>query len=183
MNQKGEDGGNICSIMASPMLYVYDEGQCDPKKCTARKMLKFKLAKELSSLRRIPRGAVVLNPQAAKALSREDAKEAIEHGLVVLDLSWKNIDHFPKMRTDVAERALPLLFAANPVNWGKPQRLTSAEAVAAAFYIMGFAERAYSILEKFQWGEQFILLNREPLQRYSLATTSTEVVAIQEDYL
>jgi len=169
--------------MASPRLYVYDEGQCDPKKCTAKKMLKFKLATELRSLKKIPHGAIVLNPYAKKAISREDAERAIAHGIVVMDLSWKNIDDFPKMRSDVAQRALPLLFAANPVNWGKPQRLTSAEAIASALYIMGFEDDARRVMEKFQWGEQFILLNREPLQRYSLADTSTEVVEIQQDYL
>jgi pre-rRNA-processing protein TSR3 len=169
--------------MTSPRLFVYDEGQCDPKKCTARKMLKFRLAIELRSLKGIPHGALVLNPCAQKAISREDADTAIAHGVVVMDLSWKNIEDFPKMRVDVAQRALPLLFAANPVNWGKPQRLTSAEAVAAALYIMGFEDDARHLLEKFQWGEQFLLLNREPLERYALAQTSAEVVAVQEDYL
>jgi pre-rRNA-processing protein TSR3 len=169
--------------MPSPTLYVYDEGQCDPKKCTAKKMLRFDLAREIRSLREIPHGAVVLNPYATKAISHEDSERAMEHGLVVMDLSWRNIDHFPKMRADVAQRALPLLFAANPVNWGKPQKLTSAEAVAAALFIMGFDSEARHVLEKFGFGEQFLLLNREPLQRYSLAETSAEVVTIQEDYL
>ena len=48
---------------------------------------------------------------------------------------------------------------------------------------MGFEDDARHLLEKFQWGEQFLLLNREPLERYALAHTSAEVVAVQEDYL
>jgi pre-rRNA-processing protein TSR3 len=176
------NGHNI-GEMPSPKLFVYDEKQCDPKKCTARKMLKFGLAKELNSLKKMPHGTIVLNPFAKRAISGEDAERAIQHGIVVMDLSWKNIEEFPKMRADVAQRALPLLFAANPVNWGKPQRLTSAEALGAALYIMGFKEEAEGVLEKFSWGEQFLILNKEPLERYAQAGTSAGVVAIQQDYL
>jgi pre-rRNA-processing protein TSR3 len=163
-------------------LYVYDEGDCDPKKCTSRKMLKFQLAKELSNLRSAPYGVLVLDPFAPKAVSREDLDGAKAHGILVMDLSWENIDSFPKMRKDAVHRALPYMLAANPVNWGKPLRLTSAEAVAATLYILGEKEQAHDVLSKFNWGEQFILLNREPLERYSAAETSQEVVAIQWDY-
>lgn len=171
------------TCMPSPKLFVYDEKQCDPKKCTARKMVKLGLVIELRSLKHIPFGAIVLNPFAEKAISREDHDRAEAHGVVVMDLSWKNIEEFPKLSSKVAERALPLLFAANPVNWGKPQKLTSAEALGAALYIMGFKDEAREVLKRFKWGEQFLTLNREPLDRYSSANTSAEVVAIQEDYL
>jgi len=165
-----------------PNVLIYDQRQCDPKKCTARKMVRLGLGKEIRSLRQVPRGALVLNPLAERAISREDAGTAARRGIVVMDLSWKNIDRFPLIR-EAEERALPLLFAANPVNWGKPQRLTSAEAVAAALLIMGFRDQAEQLLSKFAWGEQFLVLNREPLERYSEAETSAEVVRIQEDYL
>ncbi len=164
-------------------IFVYDKGQCDPKKCTAKKMVRKELAKGLESLHAVPRRALVLNPFAEKALSREDREAAEDHGLVVMDLSWKNIDDFPRIRVDVEERALPLLFAANPVNWGKPQKLTSVEAVAAALIIVGFREQAEETLSKFSWGEQFLILNEEPLERYASVDTSREVVEIQRDYL
>ncbi len=54
-------------------LYVYDERQCDPKRCTARKMRRFRLVEEVPSIRRIPYGVVALIPGAEKAVSREDA--------------------------------------------------------------------------------------------------------------
>lgn len=164
-------------------LYVYDEGQCDPKKCTGRKLMRFNLAQEIASLRRVPYGSIVLTPWAEKAISREDARRAEAHGIVVLDLSWKNIDTLPRMKKGVAERALPFLVAANPVNWGKPLKLTSAEALAASLYIMGFQEQARQVMSKFAWGEELFRVNREPLERYSEAATSAEVVAIQSDYL
>lgn len=164
------------------LLYVYDEGQCDPKRCTARKMLRFGIVRSLRSLKSVPYGSIVLNPMAEKAVSREDSQRALRHGIVVLDLSWKNIDTFPKVRADAAQRALPYLLAANPVNWGKPFRLSSAEALAAALYIMGVKEQAAATLSKFSWGEQFLVLNREPLERYSEAGSSEEVIGIQLEY-
>lgn len=164
-------------------LFVYDERHCDPKKCTARKMIRLHLAREVRSIKSLPYGALVLNPMARKAISREDSRRALDHGIVVMDLSWNRIESFPKLRNDLEQRALPLLFAANPVNWGRPQKLTSAEAVAAALFIMGFKEEAEHILDKFSWGRQFLSLNREPLERYASATTSLEVVEIQRDYL
>jgi pre-rRNA-processing protein TSR3 len=164
-------------------VFVYDKGECDPKKCTARKMLRFGLAQSLSSFKSIPRGSVVLDPTSEKALSVEDAPKAKGYGLVVMDLSWNKIEGFPPVREGAYRRALPYLLAANPVNWGKPLRLTSAEAVAAALYIMGEKEQARFLLGKFSWGEQFLILNAEPLERYSEAKTSAEVVKVQADYL
>ncbi len=165
------------------VLYIFDEGQCDPKKCTAKKLLRFKLAQPLASLRRLPRGSVVLNPHSEKSISCEDSEAANRHGLVVLDLSWKNIESFPKLGDDFHSRSLPYLLAANPVNWGKPMKLTSAEAFAAALYIMGYKEQARKVLEKLSWGLGFLELNKEPLERYSDAKTSAEIVAIQSDYI
>lgn len=164
-------------------LYVYDEGQCDPKKCTGKKLLRFNLAQEIASLRRAPYGAIVLTPFAEKAVSREDRGAAEAHGLMVMDLSWNHIDDFPKLRKDLRQRSLPYMLAANPVNWGKPFKLSSVEALAASLYIMGYKEQAAHALSKFSWGEQFIKLNQEPLDRYSEVETSAEVVRIQMEYV
>ena len=100
-----------------------------------------------------------------------------------MDLSWANIDSWPEMRHDLAQRGLPYLLAANPVNWGKPMRLSSAEALAAAVYILGEKRQAEEILGKFKWGLNFLDLNREPLDRYSAAINSTEVVEIMKEYI
>jgi len=113
----------------------------------------------------------------------EDKGVVQSNGILVMDLSWKNIDSFPKVGKGAFTRALPYLLAANPVNWGKPMKLSSAEAVAATLYIVGFMEQAKALLSKFSFGEQFLLLNQEPLERYSQARTSAEVVAIQSDYI
>lgn len=168
-------------------LYVYDEDQCDPKKCTGKKLVRFNLAQEISHLKRAPYGAVVLTPFSQKSISREDRQAAEAHGLLVMDLSWNNIDanpaNFPPLRKDLRQRSLPYMLAANPVNWGKPFKLSSVEALAASLYIMGYKDQAAKALSKFSWGEQFLKLNHEPLERYSEVETSAEVVRIQMEYL
>ncbi|QLH74911.1 MAG: DUF367 family protein [Methanomassiliicoccales archaeon] len=164
-------------------LFVYDERDCDPRKCTSRKMVRFKLVQELKGIRSVPYGSIVLNPMAQKALSQEDKERAHQHGIVVLDLSWANIERLPDLPGNVAERALPYMLAANPVNWGRPFRLSSVEALAASVYILGEKKQAEALLSKFTWGMNFLDLNREPLERYSKARTSAEVVEIQNEYL
>ena len=119
--QAGLDG-----IRMIPVI-IYDKCQCDPKKCTAKRMLKFGLGREAKTLGAIPSGSIVLSPFSDRALSPADIGHA-HKGLVVMDLTWTNIDEFPRLRR-VEERALPYLLASNPINWGRPMELNSAEAV------------------------------------------------------
>jgi pre-rRNA-processing protein TSR3 len=73
--------------------------------------------------------------------------------------------------------------AANPVNFGKPCKLTSIEAIAAALYILGEQERAEQILGCVSWGIRFLEVNKEPLELYVTAKDSTEVVKFQALFL
>ena len=77
---------------------------------------------------------------------------------------------------------LPLLLAANPVNWGKPGKLTTAEALSAALYLIGREEQSRNVLGAFRWGERFFELNQEPLDAYSLAKSSSELVDLQFEF-
>jgi pre-rRNA-processing protein TSR3 len=77
---------------------------------------------------------------------------------------------------------LPLLLAANPVNWGKPGRLTTAEALATVLYLMGREAQARQVLGAFRWGERFFELNQEPLDAYAKASSSSELVALQFEF-
>lgn len=162
-------------------IYVYDGCQCDPKKCTAKRMAKFGLAKPISKPYYAPPGAVILSPFAEKAFSREDARHA-SRGLVVVDITWINIDSFPRFRGG-KERALPYLLAANPVNWGRPFELNSAEAVLAALTILGEETQAAEFLGRFNWGQEFLRLNGNLLEAYANAENSGEVAGIQARYL
>jgi len=77
---------------------------------------------------------------------------------------------------------LPLLLAANPVNWGKPGKLTTAEALATILYLIGRREQAEEVLGAFRWGRRFFELNQEPLDAYSQASTSAELVDLQFEF-
>ena len=85
-------------------------------------------------------------------------------------------------RTRLQPRMLPLLLAANPVNWGKPGKLTTAEALASILFLIGRREQAEQTLGSFRWGQRFFELNREPLEAYAGATTSGELVALQFEF-
>ncbi len=162
-------------------VIVYDKCQCDPKKCTAKRMLKFGLAKEAKTLGAIPSGSVVLSPFSDRALAPDDIRYA-RKGLVVMDLTWTNIDEFPRLKK-VEERALPYLLASNPINWGRPMELNSAEAVLASLIILGEKDQADTFLPRFNWAPEFIRLNGAMLEDYSKAKNSTEVVRIQNEYI
>ncbi len=162
-------------------LYAYHARQCDPKRCTSKRLARNGLLQILPHPESIPRGAVLLTPLAEVALSRADRSAAVARGLAVLDVSWRR-GHFPTVR-GAAPRALPYLLAGNPVNYGRPQILSSAEALAAALHILGFPGQAREVMAKFTWGEKFLLLNREPLEAYSAAGDSRGVVEAQVMFL
>ena len=102
----------------------------------------------------------------------------------MLDLSWKATgSDFPKVIKRTRQRSLPFLLAANPVNYGKPFILSSAEAFAAALVILGHREQAEEVLGKFKWGKTFFELNREPLEEYEKARNAEEIIKVQELFL
>ncbi|KZN25641.1 hypothetical protein A4G99_04025 [Haladaptatus sp. R4] len=160
-------------------LHVRYEGDDDPKKCTARKLARFDLTELHRSARATPYG-IVLNPHAEQALSPADRAET--DTLVALDCSWESAER-ALFEMPGLHRALPFLVAANPVNYGKPFRLNTVEAFAAGLCILGERAQAERILSKFRWGETFLQLNEEPLRRYADCEDSTEVVAVQQEYL
>jgi len=167
--------------MAPIRLLAYHAGQCDPKKCTSLRLKRFGLLALVPRTSGLPRGSIVLTPEAEQALSPADAPRAERRGLAVVDVSWKR-GRIPPVPQGTA-RALPYLLAANPVNWGKPFVLSSVEAFAAALVILRHPDEALSILAKFTWGAQFLTLNREPLEAYAHARDSAGVVAAQGEYL
>lgn len=163
---------------------VFHANECDKKKCTALKMEKQGKCRIVYKIHQIPRGAVVLNPFAEKAVSMEDRPLVEDKGVVGLDCSWNKVSSsYSFFSLSKYHRSLPFLVAANPVNYGKPCILSTNEAVAATLYITGFKDEARYIMDGFKWGHSFIELNFDLLEGYSSVDTSAEVVKIQNDYL
>jgi len=182
--QRVKGGHGLPAPALSLRLLVYHVSQDDPKKNTARKLARFQLCELTDKVNRVPRGAVLLDPYAPRALSREDADAARSRGLVALDCSWRHAEEvFPAVRARAEPRALPWLLAANPVNYGKAFQLSTAEALAAACRILGEKEQAETLMSKFGWGNVFLALNANPLEDYAAAATSRDVVAAMHAYV
>jgi pre-rRNA-processing protein TSR3 len=158
-------------------LHVRYAGDDDPEKCTARKLARFDLVELHRSDGSTPHG-VVLNPHAEQALAPADRTDQ----LVAIDCSWESTAA-AQFSIRGQHRALPFLVAANPVNYGRPFRLTTVEALAAGLVILGASDQADQLLSKFRWGETFRELNAEPLDRYASCADSSDVVRVQSEYL
>ncbi len=161
--------------------------QDDPKKNTAVKLSKRGQIKLHKNFNKLPNKGIILEPLCGKIFGPEDHSILLNHGgsLVGLDCSWAHIEKSVEAvmkRTRLVPRMLPLLLAANPVNWGKPSKLTTAEALAAILYLIGREEESKRLLSAFHWGEQFLTLNKEPLDAYKKAKSSSELVDLQFEF-
>jgi len=104
-----------------------------------------------------------------------------ENGLAVVECSWVRLEEIPwrKIKSphervreygNLSFQALnsvskllyivPYLIASNPVNYGRPWKLNCAEALAAAFHILGFSQYAQVVMANFTWGDSFWVLNK-----------------------
>ncbi len=164
-------------------LIVYNLGQDDPKKCTAHRLLKFGEVNFVNNLRGLPNRSILLNPFSKKVLSPEDIKFS-RNGVSALDCSWKEAEKsFENVKFRVEGRILPFLVPSNPVNYGKPGKLSTAEAFSGALYILGNKDQAKKILSIFNWGEEFFKINEQLLDCYSKSSNEKEVLDCQEKYL
>lgn len=125
-----------------------------------------------------------MSPIGRNCVSKEDINLIVSRGIAVVDCSWNRLDDVPFGRIKgAAPRLLPWLLAANPVNYGKPCKLSCAEAFAAALYIAGRKQEALAVMSRFKWGHSFISLNEGLLDRYAECDTAAEVVAAQNEFL
>ncbi len=148
---------------------VYELHQDDPKKCTAARLRKFKLAQKITNLRQVPSLTIVLTPTARQRVASTDRGIVERYGVVALDCSWNKSERVFDMDLPGQSRKLPMLLAGNPTNYSVPGKLSTAEAFAAALFITNFEREARQVLSLFGWGETFLSLNEEPLQAYAKA--------------
>lgn len=153
--------------------------QDDPKKSTMKKLERFGLARRVDA--RKCRSSMILTPFADRYLTRNDLKIYRRKGICIIEGSWNRIESVRDFRSQ-EERLLPVIVPANPVNYGKPGKLSSVEALASALFIMGLENEAREILSKFKWGPTFLEMNRVLLSDYSGCSTQDEISKVQEAY-
>lgn len=144
---------------AKVKLYVIRFNEDSPKRSTALKLVRLGLVRKIGLDHRFKNRVILLDPFAGKTLSPEDCPL---QGIVVVDRSWNRLledRRVPSPRGKVARRRLPPARAANPVNFSKPNMLSSAEALAWALITLGCVDRAMDILGKFKWGRMFVQIN------------------------
>lgn len=174
-------------VMDEVSVHALWLAQDDPKKNTAVLAGKRGNLRLHKTMRTLPKKGIILEPLCGKVFGPEDHDLLLNQrgSLVGLDCSWAHIESSVEQvmrQTRLQPRMLPLLLAANPVNWGKPSQLTTAEALATVLTLIGREEQARQTLGAFRWGERFFELNREPLDAYSSATSSQELVKLQFEF-
>ncbi|XP_033756932.1 ribosome biogenesis protein TSR3 homolog [Pecten maximus] len=163
-------------------LAMWDLEQCDPKKCSGRKLCRLGYVRTLSLKQKF--NGLILSPMGKKCVSAEDRNIIVSYGLAVVDCSWAKLEETPfeKMKGGYP-RLLPYLIATNPINYGKPCTLSCVEAYAAALYITGLEELGEALLAKFKWGSSFYKVNKELLSLYAACKDGAAVVLAQQEYL
>ncbi len=159
-------------------IFVIEFEQDDPKKCTAKKMIK----KGIAKLTKRPVG-IILNPVSDVVLSFEDKEIIEEKGITIIDSSWNKSDErfFMKFNTKLSRR-LPFLLAGNPINYAKPFKLSSLEAIAASLFIIGEFDLGLKILSLYKWGKTFYDLNKNLLDIYS-KRSKNEIMEIEKSVI
>ena len=151
--------------------------QDDPKKCTAAKLVRFGLAKKITSLNS---KTVLLHPFSANTLLSSEKTKF--HSVTAVDCSWNKAEKMFEKKYSGIPRKLPPLLAGNPVNYSKINKLTTVEALASAAFILGNEKLCSDLLAKFNWGHTFLELNENLLQDYQKATSEDDVYSIITEY-
>lgn len=163
---------------------IYEFGECDPKKCSGHRMVKYKsvLSRPVSS----PFYGILLSPIGKKILSKKDKNKVLSSGIGLIDCSWNKINDFDfkKVKCNLyLHRVLPTLIASNTINYGKPYKLNCVEAMAAALYILGFEEEAKNVFSGFSYGDEFFRLNKKALEEYAKCENEKEIKEVQKKYM
>ncbi|PFH56988.1 hypothetical protein XA68_15667 [Ophiocordyceps unilateralis] len=126
-NHHGTSNSSLAPAPPSFKAACWDLGHCDPKRCSGKRLMRLGLMRELHLGQR--HNGVVITPNAKQLVSPADADLLAQHGAAVVECSWARTDEVQWTKVGgKAERLLPYLVAANPVNYGKPWRLNCSRA-------------------------------------------------------
>ncbi|KAL3877531.1 hypothetical protein ACJMK2_035228 [Sinanodonta woodiana] len=163
-------------------LAMWDFEQCDPRKCSGRKLARLGYVRTLKLTQRF--NGLILSPLGSQCVSPADREIVAKHGVAVVDCSWAKIEETPIARLKGNNlRLLPFFIATNPINYGKACTLSCLEAYVATLYITGFPEQGDILLKKFKWGHAFTEVNQKLLTEYAGCLDSGHVVQVQKEHL
>jgi len=162
-------------MRAEVLMYKQD----DPAKCTAAKLVRFGLAKSIKYIRP---DSLILDPFSKNVLSSNE--DPCWKSICAIDCSWENAQ-VALIRNKLnahGRRRLPALLAGNPINFSKISKLTTAEALAASLFILGWRQMSEGFLAKFKWGHTFFELNYEILNDYAKASDAVAIRELEKKY-
>ncbi|HYK94179.1 MAG TPA: DUF367 domain-containing protein [Thermoplasmata archaeon] len=166
-------------------LYLWVAGDDHPKACTGRRLLRAGAALPVAPA---PFRGLLLDPHSPVPLSRGDRGLA-RGGIAAVDCSWNRLGErggypagpFDRV-ADRQRRRLPWMLAGNPQHFGRLGELNTAEALAAALWVLGRTGQARRVLDVVGAGDSFPSLNGELLSDYSLARGPTGIRRVEQDY-
>lgn len=181
MARKQETKHQACSNFPVPMA-MWDFNHCDPKRCSGKKLARLGLVKQLRVGQKYK--GLVIAPNGKIPVSMEDQEIVEKHGAAVVECSWARIDEIPFNKVGGKFlRILPLLYAANQTNFGKPFKLNCVEALAACFALTDHFDWAAQILDHFSWGSTFLTLNSTLLEAYSECEDVETLLEVEKGFL
>ncbi|MCI4328062.1 MAG: DUF367 domain-containing protein [Thermoplasmata archaeon] len=143
-----------------PLLLVFT-GEDDPRRCSGRKLVRMREVTDVPVGRPPSSKVLLLDPHSETPLSRADRPRALATGLL----------------TGIrARRRLPWLVAANPQHHGRLAELNTAEAFAAALFVLGEPEKARRLLAPFAGGSTFFDLNAAAFVAYARADSAEGIL-------
>ena len=164
-------------------LFMWEFSQNDAKRDSGSKLKRWGYAGQLRLGQTFP--GVVLSSEASICVSPADKEIVMTHGVAGINCSWNRLEEIPfdKMGKGRNQRILPLLVAANTVNYGKPFKMNTAEAMAACLYIVGCKDDAKQILAPFSFGSEFLKLNHDALEAYAACDSAEQVAALADTFI
>ncbi len=162
-------------------------GDDHPRACTGRRLIRLGLARSRRDGAAGSERSVILDPYADRPLTSADRPRAERHGIVAIDCSWNRLSSSqargsPSQRGP-GSRRLPMLVATNPQHYGRWGELNTAEALAAALYLLGAPAAAGGLLAGFAGGPAFLEVNRRRLDRYAGAGSIEVLYAAERELL
>lgn len=173
----------VAGRQLSVRLCMFEFSQNDSKMDSGSRLVRFGLAQSMR-----PDAAfhgIILSTQTDVLVSAADRPLVESSGVAGVNCSWNRIEDIPwaKLQRRGKHRTLPFLIAANSINYGRPWKLNTAEALAATLFIVGLESDAALVLRRFSWGSEFFRINEEVLNGYRAAKTSAQVRACQDEFL